>query len=69
MNANTKRTAKQSISRHLRIAILAAATLVCGVGGWAMATKISGAVLASGVVVVDASIVRASAPGIDAAQR
>ncbi len=56
MNANARRTAKQSINRHLGIAVLAVIALICGVGGWALVTNIAGAVLASGFVVVDANV-------------
>lgn len=62
MSSDIKRTAKQSINRHLRIAVIAAGTLICGVGGWAIITKISGAVLASGYVVVDANVKKVQHP-------
>ena len=49
-------TATRSINRHLNIALAAAVTLIFGAGGWAATTEISGAVLASGIVVVEANV-------------
>ncbi len=46
----------RSIRRHLFVASLAILTLVGGVGGWAMATNLAGAVLARGQFVVDSHV-------------
>lgn len=62
MSTDSRRTANQSINRHLRVALLAALMLICGVGGWAVITKIAGAVLASGFVVVDANVKKVQHP-------
>lgn len=62
MNKQQKKTANQSISRHLRIATLASAVLILGFGGWAATTELSGAVLASGLVVVDANVKKVQHP-------
>lgn len=56
MKRDRDRTANRSISRHLRIATFASAALILGFGGWALTTELSGAVLASGQVVVDANV-------------
>lgn len=42
-----------SLSRHALFGAASLAVLVCGLGGWAMVTNISGAVIGSGVIVVD----------------
>lgn len=62
MSSATKRTARQSISRHLSIAVFAAVALIVGIGGWAVVTNIAGAVLASGFVVVDANVKKVQHP-------
>jgi HlyD family secretion protein len=54
--------AQRSIGRHLRVALLAGGILLFGFGGWAATTEMSGAVLASGKVVVDANIKRVQHP-------
>lgn len=56
------RTAHRSIGRHMRVAALAAGVLIVGLGGWAGTTELSGAVLASGRVVVDANVKRVQHP-------
>ena len=55
-------TANQSIERHLRLATFASAVLIGGFGGWAATTELSGAVLASGRVVVDANVKKVQHP-------
>jgi HlyD family secretion protein len=45
-----------SIRRYMRLGLIAVALLVGGVGGWASLTRISGAVIASGVLVVDSHV-------------
>jgi HlyD family secretion protein len=57
-----KSPARQSINRHLRIGIAAAGMLVIGFGGWATTTELSGAVLATGNVVVDANVKKVQHP-------
>ncbi|TPL83400.1 HlyD family type I secretion periplasmic adaptor subunit [Mesorhizobium sp. B2-3-14] len=46
----------QSIRRYMHMGLIAVAMLVGGVGGWASLTRISGAVIASGVLVVDSHV-------------
>lgn len=46
----------RSINRHLQLGGLAALLLVGGLGGWAATTELSGAVIATGSVVVDSNI-------------
>ncbi|MER9655080.1 HlyD family type I secretion periplasmic adaptor subunit [Mesorhizobium sp. M0152] len=46
----------QSIQRYMRLGLVAVALLVGGVGGWASLTRISGAVISSGVLVVDSHV-------------
>jgi len=58
----TARQSDYSIQRHLRVGSTAAAFLVVGLGVWAATTEISGAVLASGVVVVDAHVKKVQHP-------
>jgi HlyD family secretion protein len=48
--------------RHLVAAIVVVLTLVVGVGGWAATTAISGAVVASGSVVVDSNVKKVQHP-------
>ncbi|MER9587009.1 MULTISPECIES: HlyD family type I secretion periplasmic adaptor subunit [unclassified Mesorhizobium] len=47
---------QHSIRRYMRFGLIAVALLVGGVGGWASLTRISGAVIASGVLVVDSHV-------------
>ncbi|RVD70855.1 MAG: HlyD family type I secretion periplasmic adaptor subunit [Mesorhizobium sp.] len=49
-------TSHQSIRAHTLLGLGAVALLVGGVGGWAALTQISGAVIASGVLVVDSHV-------------
>jgi HlyD family secretion protein len=49
-------SARASIDRHLAIAGIAAVLLVFGAGGWAVTTELSGAVLASGTMVVEGHV-------------
>ena len=46
-------SAQHSIRRHLAIGVTTVALLVGGVGGWALTTELSGAVIASGLLVVE----------------
>jgi len=47
---------RRSMRRHLVAAIVVALVLVIGVGGWAATAVISGAVVASGSIVVDSNV-------------
>jgi HlyD family secretion protein len=49
-------SAAASIDRHLMVGLVAAGLLVFGAGGWAVTTELSGAVLASGTIVVDGHV-------------
>jgi HlyD family secretion protein len=49
-------SANRSIDRHLRLASLSVALLVFGGGGWALTTELAGAVLATGLIVVDGNV-------------
>ena len=48
--------------RPLAMGFIAAALLVVGVGGWAAVTEISGAVIASGKLVVDSNVKKVQHP-------
>src|SRR5215218_2756929 len=62
MNTSMKSTARQSISRHTRLAVGGMALLVGGLGGWAWTTELSGAVVAPGMVVVDSHVKKVQHP-------
>jgi HlyD family secretion protein len=62
MNDNVKSKARQSITRHTRIALGGVAFLVFGLGGWAWTTELSGAVVAPGTVVVDSHVKKVQHP-------
>ena len=47
---------RRSMRRHLVAAIVVVLVLVIGVGGWAATAVISGAVVASGSIVVDSNV-------------
>lgn len=49
---------QKSIRGHLFFGSVIAAVLVCGIGGWAASTEISGAVMAQGTLVVDSNVKR-----------
>ena len=51
-----------SLRRHLLVAALAVVALVGGIGGWAVTAEIAGAVVASGVVVVDTNVKKVQHP-------
>ncbi len=51
-----------SILRHLGIATLAGVVLVGGIGGWAAATNLAGAVVAAGHFVVDTNVKKVQHP-------
>ena len=54
--------AHSSIRRHLWAAALTLALLAGGVGGWAASTEIAGAVIASGLLVVDSNVKKVQHP-------
>ena len=49
-------SAQHSIRRHLAIGVTTVVLLVGGVGAWAVTTELSGAVIAAGQLVVEASV-------------
>ena len=51
-----------SIRRHLLVGSAAALVLLGGVGGWAMTTELSGAVIAPGQLVVDSNVKKVQHP-------
>jgi HlyD family secretion protein len=53
---------RQSIRRHALTGIAAIAVLAGGLGSWAMTTELSGAVIASGVLVVDTNVKKVQHP-------
>jgi HlyD family secretion protein len=53
---------RRSMRRHLVAAIVVVSVLVIGVGGWAATAVISGAVVASGSVVVDSNVKKVQHP-------
>ena len=56
------KTLRRSIRWHLFAGLLIAALLVAGVAGWAATTELSGAVIASGVVVVNSDVKKVQHP-------
>lgn len=53
---DTYKPPKDGLGRYIMLGIAAVLLLVGGVGGWAATTEISGAVVASGFLVVDSSV-------------
>lgn len=49
-------TARRSLRRHMAVVSLLAVALVFGIGGWAMTTELSSAIVTSGTVVVDTNV-------------
>ena len=58
----TTSATRHSMRRHLVAAIVVVSVLVVGVGGWAATAVISGAVVASGSVVVDSNVKKVQHP-------
>ncbi|MFL5106909.1 MAG: HlyD family type I secretion periplasmic adaptor subunit, partial [Xanthobacteraceae bacterium] len=54
--------ARRSIRRHVVTGIVAIAVLAGGLGGWALTTELSGAVIASGALVVDTNLKKVQHP-------
>ena len=55
-------TSRRSIRRHLLTGALVAGALIASVAGWAGTAKLAGAVIASGVVVVDSEVKKVQHP-------
>jgi HlyD family secretion protein len=55
-------SAGRSIRRHVLMAAAVTAVLVGGLGGWAVTTELSGAVIASGVLVVESNVKKVQHP-------
>lgn len=53
---------QQSLHRHAIVGSAVVALLVGGVGGWAITTKIAGAVIATGTLVVDSNVKKVQHP-------
>src|SRR5262245_30421069 len=53
---------KRSMRRHSLVSVTAMGVLVCGLGGWAATTEISGAVIAIGTLVVDSNVKKVQHP-------
>jgi HlyD family secretion protein len=58
----TKGNSQVSIQRHLTVGMAAVLVLAGGVGGWAVTTELSGAVIASGQLVVDSNVKKVQHP-------
>src|SRR5215813_4384907 len=56
MASNIRGDELQSIRRHLLGGGILALLLTAGLGGWAATTELSGAIIASGTVVVDSNV-------------
>jgi membrane fusion protein, type I secretion system len=54
--------AQHSIRRHLAIGVTTVVLLVGGVGGWAVTTELSGAVIAPGLLVVESDVKKVQHP-------
>ena len=61
MNTETI-SARSSISRHVVVGCIVVAFLAVGLGGWASTAEISGALIASGSVVVDSNVKKVQHP-------
>ncbi|WP_114944095.1 HlyD family type I secretion periplasmic adaptor subunit [Microvirga calopogonii] len=62
MNPAKTANARISIRRHTLLGLSAALLLVGGLGGWAVVTELSGAVVAPGAVVVDSHVKKVQHP-------
>jgi HlyD family secretion protein len=62
MNLRADNDVRRSIRRHLATSLAAAVLLVCGLGGWSATTELSGAVVASGAIVVDSYVKKVQHP-------
>ena len=55
-------SAQHSIRRHLAIGVTTVVLLVGGVGGWAVTTELSGAVIAPALLVVESDVKKVQHP-------
>jgi HlyD family secretion protein len=62
MNTLADNNPGRSIRRHLLAGVAASLLLLVGVGGWAATTKVSGAVVVQGVLVVDSNVKKVQHP-------
>jgi membrane fusion protein, type I secretion system len=62
MKNKTPLKPSESIRRHLVAGAVAALLLIGGVGGWAVTTELSGAVIAQGILVVDSNVKKVQHP-------
>ena len=62
MKSRAQPNARLSIRRHTAVGLAAAIFLVGGLGGWAVVTELSGAVVAPGTVVVDSYVKKVQHP-------
>ena len=62
MKSRAQPNARLSIRRHTAVGLAAAIFLVGGLGGWAVVTELSGAVVAPGTVVVDSHVKKVQHP-------
>ncbi|OYX82281.1 MAG: hemolysin secretion protein D, partial [Azorhizobium sp. 32-67-21] len=53
---------RRSVRRHLASGLLVSGLLVGGVGGWAAATTLAGAVIAGGTAVVESNVKKVQHP-------
>lgn len=62
MSAAPDASTARSLRRHIATGLFACALLVGGIGGWAATSEIAGAVIASGMVVVEGSVKKVQHP-------
>jgi HlyD family secretion protein len=62
MTAAKKASARASIRRHTLVGLSSALFLIGGLGGWAVVTELSGAVVAPGSIVVDSHVKKVQHP-------
>ena len=62
MNERLPFNVRRSINRHLGAGVALVAFLVFGLGGWAATTELSGAVIASGQLVVESDVKKVQHP-------
>jgi HlyD family secretion protein len=62
MTAAKKMNARVSIRRHTLLGLSSALFLIGGLGGWAVVTELSGAVVAPGSIVVDSHVKKVQHP-------
>ncbi len=62
MSKEAAAQARDSIRRHVIVGLALVFILVCGVGGWAATTELSGALIAPGSIVVDSNVKKVQHP-------